>query len=750
MKIFGSWSELLSVIFRKNSQAITLRPNQATTYTASRDIQLPEGDSAHVVVSRTSTDTLTNKTLTAPSMSAADMTSYIELDHQASDAAAPSNNDVRIYAKSKKLYARTADAISEIGGGGAGEINLIDNPNDAAAGWTASGAGITVATSTTSSDLPLAGIVETSIKITPVSSTDYVRYRFTMPAALKQRKLKLEWHQRPLSGYAAGDLKVEVYKNSASDYTGSYTEFNLSTDSSGTSAIPNQTGKFTTTFDTDDGDYYEIRIVRTAGTTALNLAQVVCGPGIQPQGAIVSPTLTDLTFTPAAGFGTVANTHYSYQRLGNVMRGRLVWRNGTVAASSADVTLPTGIAIDSALMPSLSDKVIIGRWYAAKNAAGSTTDDTNSGPVFYGGSALATKLYLTNDTLSGAWTSDTVTDLMSSSDYVTVEFEIPVAAWAGTSANLAQNDVEYAYNSSTTDANDTTSFGYGPAGAVFPNFTAFRSKTVQFPTPIQPTDQIVLQYTYGTSSVWTDVGQSSFGISPLITQNSATYGIGWRWASGNNQIIVDFGAYRYPGGATYGAAGSAWSDVDNDSSYRWRVKKISGGNAVGFGNVSQNNAGLVKSAGQLLGTNTNDSAATGYVGEYLTSSRLRASAVGITTNTANNATTAITLTAGEWEIWGFVGYSFTASTSVTRLAAAISRTDGVMPASSTYAVPNASGELTGQLAWAAMVPVNDIIIPTGVSTVKLSESATFYLVAFATFTASTTDFWGSIHARRVR
>lgn len=70
MKIFGSISELVATIFRKNSQQITLRPNTGTTYTAARDIQLPSGDTDHVVVSRTSTDTLTNKTLTSPTMSA--------------------------------------------------------------------------------------------------------------------------------------------------------------------------------------------------------------------------------------------------------------------------------------------------------------------------------------------------------------------------------------------------------------------------------------------------------------------------------------------------------------------------------------------------------------------------------------------------------------------------------------------------------------------------------------------------------
>lgn len=65
MKIFGSITELVAAVFRKNSQAITLRPNQATTYTASRDIQLPPGDAAHVLMSANSTATMTEKTFDA-------------------------------------------------------------------------------------------------------------------------------------------------------------------------------------------------------------------------------------------------------------------------------------------------------------------------------------------------------------------------------------------------------------------------------------------------------------------------------------------------------------------------------------------------------------------------------------------------------------------------------------------------------------------------------------------------------------
>ncbi len=66
MRLFGQVSELTQVVFREDGFEISLDANTATTYTANRIVLLPEGDTAHVLVSRTSTDTLTNKTLTSP------------------------------------------------------------------------------------------------------------------------------------------------------------------------------------------------------------------------------------------------------------------------------------------------------------------------------------------------------------------------------------------------------------------------------------------------------------------------------------------------------------------------------------------------------------------------------------------------------------------------------------------------------------------------------------------------------------
>lgn len=51
MKLFGSIKELVSAVFRKDTYEITLRPNQSTTYTAARDVQLPAKDGNAVLVS---------------------------------------------------------------------------------------------------------------------------------------------------------------------------------------------------------------------------------------------------------------------------------------------------------------------------------------------------------------------------------------------------------------------------------------------------------------------------------------------------------------------------------------------------------------------------------------------------------------------------------------------------------------------------------------------------------------------------
>lgn len=69
MKVFGSISRLVSILFRKDGQDIALKPNQSTTYSASRSFELPVGDSDHELVGKDSSQTLTNKSIDGDSNS---------------------------------------------------------------------------------------------------------------------------------------------------------------------------------------------------------------------------------------------------------------------------------------------------------------------------------------------------------------------------------------------------------------------------------------------------------------------------------------------------------------------------------------------------------------------------------------------------------------------------------------------------------------------------------------------------------
>ncbi len=736
MKLFGSLKELVSAVFRKNSQEITFRPNQSTTYTANRDVQMPPGDAAHVltsadsaqtltnktvvvasntvttaasgnlaatelnaalaelqsdidtratssaltthtgassgvhgvtgavvgttdtqaltnktvvvasntvttaasgnlaatelnaalaelqgdidtratssaltthtgassgvhgvtgsVVGTTDTQTLSNKTLSSPELDTPLVDDYMDFNEESAPST-PASGKARLYAKTDGKFYRKDDAGNEyeLGAGGSGELNVIDNPNDANAGWTASGAGITVATSTTGSELPLSGLFDTGIKIDPVSGTDYAYYRWTMPAGLKGRKLKLEWHQKAESGYASGDLKVEIYKNSASNYGGSYTEFALSTDSSGTSSIPSSTGRYLTYFDADDGDYYEMRIVRTAGTNFLVLQNVIVGPGSGiSTGAIIGEWTA---YTPTFTNFTVSTSAFFYRRVGTSMQ---IKGAANVTAVSSDMTfsLPSGFNLDTTKLPGFD---------------GSTTTATRLGfAVAFDGSgnhlgvvtqASSTEFTVRGDDGSSTWGPTVPFTWASGNDFNVVDVTVPIAEWAGTNTvNLGQNDIEYAYNTSTaTAASDTTSFAYGPQGAQIQNVTTGIERRVRFLTPILPTDELVVEVSedrvqwYSTNNCV----QSSSGaanIIPWTYQNGTAYGLGRMQKVSATDIDVNFPQYAFNPGTTYGSAGDAWSV--GAGSFYWRVKKTAAGAAAGFGIVSESASGLLPSS----------------------------------------------------------------------------------------------------------------------------------------------------------
>ncbi len=161
-------------------------------------------------------------------------------------------------------------------------------------------------------------------------------------------------------------------------------------------------------------------------------------------------------------------------------------------------------------------------------------------------------------------------------------------------------------------------------------------------------------------------------------------------------------------------------------------------------------AGATTVTGGIVGTATNNNATAGNVGEYIIQSRVRASSTSASTGVDINVTsTALTLTAGDWDVTGLLGVTPGGTTSITQVLLGISLTSATMPSSATLAVPT-GGEVRYAFSEAASVPVGDSTYNTGPTRVSISGTTTFYLVAQATFSISTLSVYGSIYARRVR
>jgi len=145
--------------------------------------------------------------------------------------------------------------------------------------------------------------------------------------------------------------------------------------------------------------------------------------------------------------------------------------------------------------------------------------------------------------------------------------------------------------------------------------------------------------------------------------------------------------------------------------------------------------------GQYLGTATNDNATAGNIGEYIQSELPFGSATSMTTGTAKTITS-ITLTAGDWNVWGLIVLNPAASTVITSFSAAANTTTNTMP------IPPNGGSYISQVI--TLPAGNAQAYPIGMQRYCVSTSTTVYLVSSVNFNTSTLTAYGGIYARRIR
>jgi hypothetical protein len=152
--------------------------------------------------------------------------------------------------------------------------------------------------------------------------------------------------------------------------------------------------------------------------------------------------------------------------------------------------------------------------------------------------------------------------------------------------------------------------------------------------------------------------------------------------------------------------------------------------------------GATTLTGGIVGTTTNDNASAGNVGEIISSTVLAGSAVALTTSVTANITS-ISLTAGDWDVWGNIAFVGAGGASSTIYQAAINTTSATLPtapASGAYGVltlPSGASNATQ-------------IMQAGQQRLSLASTTTVYLVASTVFAGGTCTGYGYIGARRRR
>lgn len=141
----------------------------------------------------------------------------------------------------------------------------------------------------------------------------------------------------------------------------------------------------------------------------------------------------------------------------------------------------------------------------------------------------------------------------------------------------------------------------------------------------------------------------------------------------------------------------------------------------------------------IVGVTDGSSAAAGSVGELLSASLLNASAANITTSTVSQTILTLSLTAGDWEVWGNLFFNISATNNCTAIIAGIHTTTNVLPDLSLVAQQQSIGYVS-----------NTAGINAPCRSFNVSSTTPIYLVANATFASGTVTASGSLHARRIR
>jgi hypothetical protein len=161
--------------------------------------------------------------------------------------------------------------------------------------------------------------------------------------------------------------------------------------------------------------------------------------------------------------------------------------------------------------------------------------------------------------------------------------------------------------------------------------------------------------------------------------------------------------------------------------------------SAGVPSIDTTNFAVLTTGLQLKGNNTNTAPPAGFIGEQIKANITSASPTGLTSGTTIELTH-VNLTSGVWDVSCLVGYTASATTSVTNARCSITTTQS--------SINTNFGDQSVSFQIAANVGCQPVLaIPC--FRVLLSSTTTYYLNANATFTIGSLSVYGRISATRV-
>lgn len=412
------------------------------------------------------------------------------------------------------------------------------------------------------------------LRVTNNTATGNVQFPLkTFDNADKSKELSISFDYRSGTDYNPGDWTIRIF-----DITGAVaiTPRVTSIPAPGTSITRFQTSFLTTTNSSYRVEFVPVNNTGSVTNKFIEFDNFVVGPVEPVQGAPMSewtsftPSLTNVTL------GTGGTSNGFYRRVGDSMEIRAGFTLGTGGSTTSPIQLgiPGSVSIDGAKVNSNTESMI-GSGYASD-----ASDSSRRYLIIARRSGTVIVFEGDEDATSSGGSNPFP---WAASDTFTVGAIVPIAEWAGSTVGLSNSRVEYAYNTTLTDASDTTSFGYGPGGTQFANFTASRNKRVRFQNPIQPTDMILFQFTTDSGATWFNLGSKNDIVCPFEQDDTVAYGVKLDPVAGGTDVDANFRLYRNSITTTFAGGASSYADIDNDPVYKWRIVKSSNPLSIGAG-----------------------------------------------------------------------------------------------------------------------------------------------------------------------